>query len=42
MSNLSLNPAVLINDPGYGERFARVKVPSKIRRGSFSCTNWRR
>lgn len=27
ISNLSLNLAVLIDDPDYGERFARVKIP---------------
>lgn len=27
ISNLSVNLAVVINDPGHGERFARVKVP---------------
>jgi len=27
ISNLSINLAVVINDPGHGERFARVKVP---------------
>ena len=27
ISNLSLNLAVVINDPRYGERFARLKVP---------------
>ena len=32
ISNLSLNLAVLINDPEYGERFARVKVPSNLAR----------
>jgi len=28
ISNLSVNLAVVINDPQYGERFARLKVPS--------------
>lgn len=32
ISNLSLNLAVLIKDPEYGERFARVKVPSNLAR----------
>ncbi len=32
ISNLSLNLAVLIEDPEYGERFARVKVPSSLAR----------
>ena len=27
ISNLSINLAVVINDPGHGEKFARVKVP---------------
>jgi len=28
ISNLSINLAVVINDPGHGERFARLKVPA--------------
>ena len=32
ISNLSLNLAVVINDPQTGERFARVKVPSVLPR----------
>ena len=31
ISNLSINLAVVIDDPGYGERFARVKVPHMFR-----------
>ncbi len=27
ISNLSINLAVVVNDPGHGERFARLKVP---------------
>ncbi|MFZ0427657.1 MAG: polyphosphate kinase 1 [Acidobacteriota bacterium] len=27
ISNLSINLAVIVNDPGYGKRFARLKVP---------------
>lgn len=27
ISNLSINLAVIVNDPGYGRRFARLKVP---------------
>lgn len=32
ISNLSLNLAVLIDDPDYGERFARVKIPPMFTR----------
>lgn len=32
ISNLSLNLAVLIDDPDYGERFARVKIPPMFKR----------
>ncbi|WP_292376773.1 polyphosphate kinase 1 [Methanosarcina sp. UBA411] len=32
ISNLSLNLAVLIDDPDYGERFARVKIPPMFMR----------
>ncbi len=32
ISNLSLNLAVLIDDPEYGERFARVKIPPMFKR----------
>ena len=32
ISNLSLNLAVLIDDPDYGERFARVKIPPMFNR----------
>jgi len=32
ISNLSVNLAVVINDPSYGERFARVKVPHMLPR----------
>ncbi|WP_052727439.1 polyphosphate kinase 1 [Methanosarcina siciliae] len=32
ISNLSLNLAVLIDDPEYGERFARVKIPPMFSR----------
>jgi polyphosphate kinase len=32
ISNLSLNLAVVINDPEHGERFARVKVPEVLSR----------
>jgi polyphosphate kinase len=32
ISNLSLNLAVIIDDPDYGERFARVKIPPKFKR----------
>ncbi|WP_440948917.1 polyphosphate kinase 1 [Methanosarcina sp. T3] len=32
ISNLSLNLAVLIDDPDYGERFARVKIPPMFAR----------
>ena len=32
ISNLSLNLAVVINDPDHGERFARVKVPDSLPR----------
>jgi polyphosphate kinase len=32
ISNLSLNLAVLIDDPDYGERFARVKIPPMFSR----------
>ena len=32
ISNLSLNLAVLIDDPEYGERFARVKIPPMFTR----------
>jgi len=32
ISNLSMNLAVVINDPGYGMRFARVKVPHLLPR----------
>jgi len=32
ISNLSLNLAVVINDPEFGERFARVKVPATLPR----------
>ncbi len=31
ISNLSLNLAVVVNDPRYGERFARLKVPAAWR-----------
>ncbi|HWR25628.1 MAG TPA: polyphosphate kinase 1 [Methanosarcina sp.] len=32
ISNLSLNLAVMIDDPDYGERFARVKIPPMFNR----------
>ena len=32
ISNLSINLAVLIDDPEYGERFARVKIPPMFKR----------
>ncbi|MEE2777720.1 MAG: polyphosphate kinase 1 [Acidobacteriota bacterium] len=32
ISNLSVNLAVLLEDPGYGERFARLKVPANFPR----------
>jgi polyphosphate kinase len=32
ISNLSMNLAVLIRDPEYGERFARIKVPPNLNR----------
>ena len=32
ISNLSINLAVLIDDPDYGERFARVKIPPMFTR----------
>ncbi len=32
ISNLSINLAVEINDPGHGERFARLKVPNALDR----------
>ncbi|MDX1384500.1 MAG: polyphosphate kinase, partial [Thermoanaerobaculia bacterium] len=32
ISNLSLNLAVLLEEPGYGERFARLKVPATLPR----------
>jgi polyphosphate kinase len=32
MANLSLNLAVVVNDPEYGERFARVKMPDTLPR----------
>ena len=32
VSNLSVNLAVLLEDPGYGERFARLKVPANFPR----------
>lgn len=32
ISNLSVNLAVIINDPGYGRRFARLKVPHVLPR----------
>ncbi len=32
ISNLSINLAVTLNDPRFGERFARVKIPSVIPR----------
>src|SRR6202011_5521007 len=32
ISNRSLNLAVVITDPSYGERFARVKVPPSLPR----------
>lgn len=35
ISNLSLNLAVLIDDPDYGERFARVKIPPMFSRLIF-------
>ena len=35
ISNLSLNLAVLIDDPEYGERFARVKIPPMFPRLIF-------
>jgi polyphosphate kinase len=32
ISNLSLNLAILVRDPVYGERFARMKLPSQLPR----------
>ena len=32
ISNLSINLAVVVKDPGFGERFARVKVPHGLSR----------
>ncbi|MEM7049946.1 MAG: polyphosphate kinase 1 [Acidobacteriota bacterium] len=32
ISNLSINLAVVINDPGHGDRFARLKVPNSLPR----------
>ena len=32
ISNLSVNLAVVVNDPIYGERFARIKVPGSLSR----------
>ncbi len=32
ISNLSLNLAVIVRDPGFGERFARMKLPGTIPR----------
>lgn len=32
ISNLSINLAVVVNDPQYGERFARLKVPHLLSR----------
>jgi polyphosphate kinase len=32
ISNLSINLAVVVSEPGYGERFARIKVPHMLAR----------